>query len=118
MKLWNWIKEPLSWLMAFVLLPVALIAGAVYALWKLSPFSKESGESQESPDYIKPRPDIVGDGIEEWKELNKIEKEKDHEKTLSELIDDHGGIVSGQPISIRRGGYFDNDGRYHPDGDN
>ena len=115
-RLWVFLKEAFLWILAAIAGLILLPGLIIYAIWKLSPFGKDA-PSPPAGQVTPPRPDVVQNAQDEWdKEILKI-KEKDHEKTISGIINDAGNVVNGQPVTIQRDGYFTLNGTYVEDPD-
>jgi hypothetical protein len=73
-----------------------------FFLWKKRPTSPDGGNAPPKEE----RPDVVTETEKESQKIEEEKKEKDHEKTLSGIINDGGGFVNDQPVTIQRNGYF------------
>ena len=103
---WHWTKQAATWLLGTLLFLVLLPAGIIYLIWQISPFGKKAKDAPASSDVKPHRPDVVSETAADIESHINEEKEKDHEKTLSGIVNDAGGFVDGQPVTISRSGYF------------
>ena len=92
----RWIKIALAIIGSFLF-------GWFFRMMQKPPASLSSPEEKEEVDVD----EVVAEDEAMWEEVEEKLKERDREKIISGIINDAGGVINGQRVTVQRDGYFD-----------